>query len=133
MAVSDAAPVKITGVSSETLAERGRVLPEPDGREALFSVKDLKVSYGDVPALQDVSLDIYRNFITAFIGPSGCGKSTFIRCFNRMNDLIPTAVVEGTILYHGQDLYGGDVDRDVVERLRAAVEKVQPAHAESHE
>jgi phosphate transport system ATP-binding protein len=55
--------------------------------------------------------------VTAFIGPSGCGKSTFIRCFNRMNDLIPTAGIEGTILYHEQDLYERDVDPVEVRKL----------------
>ena len=59
------------------------------------------MSYGGVPALADVSLEVYRNQVTAFIGPSGCGKSTFIRCFNRMNDLILSASVDGTIRYHG--------------------------------
>ena len=67
--------------------------------------------------LADVSLDIRKNEVTAFIGPSGCGKSTFIRCFNRLNDLIPTARVEGQILYHGQDLYGSDVDPVEVRKL----------------
>ncbi|MDQ3669289.1 MAG: phosphate ABC transporter ATP-binding protein PstB, partial [Actinomycetota bacterium] len=114
-------------MNPETLAERGRALPEPDEREALFSVKDLMVSYNDVPALQDVSLDIYRNFITAFIGPSGCGKSTFIRCFNRMNDLIPTAKVEGTVLYHDVDLYGPEVDPvEVRKRIGMVFQKPNP-------
>jgi phosphate transport system ATP-binding protein len=64
-----------------------------------------------------VTLEVYRNRITAFIGPSGCGKSTFIRCFNRMNDLIVGASIEGSILYHGQDLYGDGVDAVEVRRL----------------
>ena len=67
---------------------------------------DLGVSYNGKPALEDVTLDVHENTVTAFIGPSGCGKSTFIRCFNRMNDLIPGAKVDGTVLYHGADLYG---------------------------
>ena len=86
-------------------------------RETLFGVRDLSVSYAGVPALAGVSLDVQRRAITAFIGPSGCGKSTFIRCFNRMNDLIPSARVEGTILYHGEDLYARDVDPVEVRRL----------------
>jgi phosphate transport system ATP-binding protein len=85
--------------------------------EIVFDVRDLTVTYDGVPALAGVSLDVYRNYITAFIGPSGCGKSTFIRCFNRMNDLIPSARVEGTILYHDQDLYGREVDPVEVRRL----------------
>ncbi len=74
-------------------------------RQPVFSLKDVTVSYAGVPAVADVSLDIYRHHITALIGPSGCGKSTLIRCLNRMNDLIPTATVDGEVLYHGQDLY----------------------------
>jgi phosphate transport system ATP-binding protein len=68
------------------------------------------VYYGNSLALGGVSFEIYRNMVTALIGPSGCGKSTFIRCLNRMNDLIPGAHVEGEILYHGQNLYGPHVD-----------------------
>jgi phosphate transport system ATP-binding protein len=106
--------VKIPSVA-DALAER-----QPASslqREVVFDVKDLTVSYAGVPALADVSLEVYRNQVTAFIGPSGCGKSTFIRCFNRMNDLIESARVEGTILYHGQDLYADDVDPVEVRKL----------------
>jgi phosphate transport system ATP-binding protein len=76
----------------------------------VFEVRNLSAYYGDFRALRDVTFDIQRNRITAIIGPSGCGKSTLIRCFNRMNDLVPTARVEGHIRYHGIDLYGPDVD-----------------------
>ena len=86
-------------------------------REAVFQVKDLAVSYSGNVAIRDVSLDVYRNAVTAFIGPSGCGKSTLIRCFDRMNDLVPGAKVEGDILYHGADLYAPDVDPVEVRRL----------------
>jgi phosphate transport system ATP-binding protein len=79
-------------------------------REAVFDLEEVTVSYDGIPAVADVSLDVYRNHITALIGPSGCGKSTLIRCLNRMNDLIPAASVDGTVLYHGQDLYGARVD-----------------------
>ena len=95
--------------------------------ESLFDVADLAVSYGGKPALKDVTLSIYRNYITAFIGPSGCGKSTFIRCFNRMNDLIPSAVVEGSVLYHGEDLYGSEVDPvEVRKRIGMVFQKPNP-------
>ena len=73
---------------------------------AIFDVENLNVYYGDFHAVQDVTLPIGKNQITAFIGPSGCGKSTVLRCFNRMNDLIEIARVEGKIDYHGVDLYG---------------------------
>jgi phosphate transport system ATP-binding protein len=86
------------------------------GREVVFGVRDLSVSYGSSLALAGVSLDIRKNLITAMIGPSGCGKSTFIRCLNRMNDLVPGVKVGGQILYHGVDLYGADVDAVEVRR-----------------
>jgi phosphate transport system ATP-binding protein len=109
------------------LAERARELPPPERREVVFNVDGLTVSYGGSPAIKDVSLDVYKNFVTAFIGPSGCGKSTFIRCFNRMNDLILTAKVEGTVLYHGQDLYGPDVDPvEVRKRIGMVFQKPNP-------
>ena len=78
--------------------------------ETIFDVRDVDVYYADHRAVRDVSLPLYKHHITALIGPSGCGKSTFIRCLNRMNDLIPSARVDGAIVYHGQDLYGRDVD-----------------------
>ena len=80
---------------------RGLERAEIERREKVFAVSDLAVSYGGKPALEDVTLDVHRNTVTAFIGPSGCGKRTFIRCFKRMNDLIPGAKVEGAFLYHG--------------------------------
>jgi phosphate transport system ATP-binding protein len=72
--------------------------------------KSLNFYYGDFKALQDVHLDFYENKVTALIGPSGCGKSTFLRCLNRMNDLIPISRVEGEILLDGADIYASSVD-----------------------
>jgi phosphate transport system ATP-binding protein len=118
--------VKMADVSVN-LAEQVRELPPREAREVVFDVEDLTVSYGSNKALQDVSLEIYKNFVTAFIGPSGCGKSTFIRCFDRMNDLIPNALVEGRILYHGEDLYGPDVDPvEVRKRIGMVFQKPNP-------
>jgi phosphate transport system ATP-binding protein len=85
--------------------------------EPIFEVRDVGVSYDATPAVRNITLDIGHKRITALIGPSGCGKSTLIRCFNRMNDLIPSAKVDGSILYHGQDLYGGSVDPVEVRKL----------------
>jgi phosphate transport system ATP-binding protein len=85
-------------------------------RETVFDVRNVSVLYGKTPAVKDVSLEIYRNQVTALIGPSGCGKSTFIRCLNRMNDLIPGASIEGEILYHGQNMYASGVDPASVRR-----------------
>jgi phosphate transport system ATP-binding protein len=119
--------VRMGGVNQQSLAERERDLPPPEMRSVLFDVSDLEVAYAGKPALAGVSLDIYRNFVTAFIGPSGCGKSTFIRCFNRMNDLIPSASVHGTVLYHGVDLYGPEVDPvEVRKRIGMVFQKPNP-------
>jgi phosphate transport system ATP-binding protein len=101
----------------------------PDGRggEVVFDVEGLSVSYSGALALDGVTLEIRKNFVTAFIGPSGCGKSTFIRCFNRMNDLIPGAAVEGRVLYHGRDLYGAGVDPvEVRRRIGMVFQKPNP-------
>jgi phosphate transport system ATP-binding protein len=85
-------------------------------QEVVFDIDDLSVNYGQTTAFSEVTLDVYKNRITAVIGPSGCGKSTFIRCLNRLNDLVPEAKVGGKILYHGADIYGGDVDPIEVRR-----------------
>lgn len=82
----------------------------PSSVETVFEVRDLSVFYGSSRAVKDVSLEIGARRITAVIGPSGCGKSTFVRCLNRMNDLVPGARIEGKIEYKGTDLYGPDVD-----------------------
>jgi phosphate transport system ATP-binding protein len=96
-------------------------------REPIFHLDDVTVSYGDKAAVRGVTFDIARNEITALIGPSGCGKSTLIRCLNRMNDLIPSARVEGTVSYHGQDLYGPDVDAvEVRKRIGMVFQKPNP-------
>jgi phosphate transport system ATP-binding protein len=121
------APATIPGVSIDRLVARERELPEPALREVVFDVSDLGVSYNGKPALKGVSLQVYRNFVTAFIGPSGCGKSTFIRCFNHMNDLIPGAKIHGKIDYHGTDLYGRDVDPvEVRRRIGMVFQKPNP-------
>ena len=78
--------------------------------EAIFDCKGVDVLYSGKLAVADVDAPIMKNEITALIGPSGCGTSTFLRCLNRMNDLIPGAEVRGSIVYHGQDLYAKDVD-----------------------
>jgi phosphate transport system ATP-binding protein len=77
---------------------------------------NLSVHYGQTLAVRDVNLKIRRRQITALIGPSGCGKSTVLRAFNRMNDLIPTARVEGEVLFLGQNIYAADVDPVEVRR-----------------
>ena len=95
---------------------RRQPLPPRERLERIFGIESLDARYGGKAAVKGVSLDIYRNLVTAIIGPSGCGKSTFIRCLNRMNDLIPSFSQSGTIRYHGQDIYGSDVDPVAVRR-----------------
>ncbi|MDQ4097553.1 MAG: phosphate ABC transporter ATP-binding protein PstB [Actinomycetota bacterium] len=94
---------------------------------AVFETEGLGVYYGDFLAIRGIDLRVERNHITALIGPSGCGKSTLLRCFNRMNELIPEARVEGRVMYHGQDLYGSDVDPiEVRRRIGMVFQKPNP-------
>ena len=89
-----------------------------DPIDAKIAARDVSVYYGDKRAIDDVSIDIGAQYVTAFIGPSGCGKSTFLRSLNRMNDTIPGARVEGEILLDGKDIYRSGMD---VVQLRARV------------
>jgi phosphate transport system ATP-binding protein len=100
---------------------------ERSGGNAIFAIEEVGVSYGGNPAVRDISFDIHEHEITALIGPSGCGKSTLLRCLNRMNDLIPGAEVTGAIRYHGQDLYGPEVDAvEVRKRIGMVFQKPNP-------
>jgi phosphate transport system ATP-binding protein len=91
--------------------------PEPlETPDRVFEVRDVSVSYTGVVAVDGVSFDVSARQITALIGPSGCGKSTLLRSFNRMNDLIEGATVAGRLAYHGQDLYGDEIDPVEVRR-----------------
>jgi phosphate transport system ATP-binding protein len=83
-----------------------------------ITARDVNVFYGTKQALFDVNLDVLRNQVTALIGPSGCGKSTFLRCVNRMNDVVPSCRVEGKITLDGEDVYREEID---VVQLRARV------------
>ena len=97
------------------------------GREVVFETRDLTVSYGKNPAVAGVSLSIYHNLVTAIIGPSGCGKSTFLRSLNRMNDLVPSARIDGEVLYHGQNIYADGVDPvEVRRRIGMVFQKPNP-------
>jgi phosphate transport system ATP-binding protein len=92
---------ELVGRNMEEIAYGGKVVVE---------TINLSVRYGKRYAIRDISLKVEKNRITAIIGPSGCGKSTFLRCLNRMNDLIPDARVEGKVLYRGLDIYSREVD-----------------------
>jgi phosphate transport system ATP-binding protein len=85
--------------------------------EKVFELTDVMVAYDGNPAVRDISLNIHKKAITAMIGPSGCGKSTLLRTLNRMNDLVPSASVEGQVLYHGEDLYDPRIDPVRVRQL----------------
>jgi len=90
---------------------------EPESASKM-SARDVSVFYGEKKAIDEVSIEIPSEFVTAFIGPSGCGKSTFLRALNRMNDTIPSARVTGTIELDGEDIYASGMD---VVQLRARV------------
>ena len=108
-------------------AGRARGSGVAERRDVIFGVDDVNVFYGEHKAIRNVTLDLHFNDITALIGPSGCGKSTFIRCLNRMNDLIPSARVEGRIVYHGEDLYASDIDPvQVRKRIGLVFQKPNP-------
>lgn len=81
-----------------------------------ISVKDLDLYYGDFKALKNINIEIEPNEITAFIGPSGCGKSTLLRCLNRMNDLVEGCRIEGNVLLDGTDIYGKNVDVNLLRK-----------------
>jgi phosphate transport system ATP-binding protein len=114
-----------TGRDTREAAGRAGIAVRPEefsqrsglGKEKVFQLNDIDVLYGGAPAVKGISMDIRHKDVTALIGPSGCGKSTLLRCLNRMNDLIPGAEVRGELLYHGEDLYGPDVDPVQVRKL----------------
>jgi phosphate transport system ATP-binding protein len=134
--------VKVAGASSRVDAKlsldvgtprhpRTNVTDRPSNgaltADPVFEIRDLSVFYGDFLALRDLTIDLPSNRITAVIGPSGCGKSTLLRCLNRMNDLLPTARVEGQVRYHGIDLYSSGVDAvEVRRRIGMVFQKPNP-------
>jgi phosphate transport system ATP-binding protein len=104
-----------------TVVERAEKPTEPHptaetARRLTFEVKNLSLWYGEKRAISDVTLDIASNAVTAIIGPSGCGKSTFIRCLNRMHELVPKTRIKGSVLLQGEDLYSSAVDPAIVRR-----------------
>jgi phosphate transport system ATP-binding protein len=123
---------------SETDAERAAPLITPlaigeqeavsiETRDVVFDLRDIDVYYGSALALEGVTLEIYKNVITAMIGPSGCGKSTFVRSLNRMNDSIPGFRLTGQALYHGNDIYASSVDPvEVRRRIGMVFQKPNP-------
>ena len=95
--------------------------------EPAFKINNLRAYYGAKEALKDVNFEIQKKTVTAVIGPSGCGKSTFIRCLNRMNDLIPVFRLEGSIRFNGVDIYSKDIDViDIRRRIGMVFQKPNP-------
>jgi phosphate transport system ATP-binding protein len=107
-----------TPVQAESIRTQGGLGErEPEKQHPVaFQVRDLSIWYGHKQAVSNASLDILRNQVTAIIGPSGCGKSTFLRCLNRMHELVPNTRVEGRILFEGTDLYGDSIDPVTIRR-----------------
>jgi phosphate transport system ATP-binding protein len=136
--VSEPTPTATRGVPislREKASAHSGEAPTPDGQwkgsttvpDPVLSVKDLNVHYGSALAVREVTLDMARFEITALIGPSGCGKSTVLRCLNRMNDLIPSARVSGSVTYHDQDIYAPEVDAiEVRRRIGMVFQKPNP-------
>jgi phosphate transport system ATP-binding protein len=108
--------VSITIEPTVRVETRRQPIPPKERLERIFRIENVDALYSGKAALRGVTLDVYKNLVTAIIGPSGCGKSTFIRCLNRMNDLIPGFTQTGTIRYHGQDICSADVDPVAVRR-----------------
>jgi phosphate transport system ATP-binding protein len=112
--VAEGSPLAANGLAISDTA--GPTQSAARGRETIFDVRDLSISYGTHRAVAGITLQIQRNLITALIGPSGCGKTTFLRSLNRMNDSVKGFAISGKVLYHGRDLYGGEVDPVEVRR-----------------
>jgi phosphate transport system ATP-binding protein len=116
------APAAAPSAGSASASAGGREVADP-----VFDARGMTISYSGRPAVRDVDLRVPRGEITALIGPSGCGKSTILRAFNRMNDLIEGCTVEGSITYHGEDIYGADVDpAEVRRRIGMVFQKPNP-------
>jgi phosphate transport system ATP-binding protein len=126
-------PMELTA-PADPAAEHHAAAPSVRAPEAphvshkrVFEARNLDFYYGSAMALKGVNLTVPRYEITSLIGPSGCGKSTFLRCLNRMNDLIPGTRIEGELLFHGEDLNATDVDAvDVRRRIGMVFQKPNP-------
>ena len=124
MTTSDPLTVQKAAVNLET--ETTGVATAP-AKPTVFKTEDLAVYYGEFRAVRDVNISVHQHEITAFIGPSGCGKTTVLRCFNRMNDLIESARVEGALTFHGIDLYDKAVNPvEVRRRIGMVFQKPNP-------
>jgi phosphate transport system ATP-binding protein len=116
-----------TGATALPTGVTGTTAPPAFQPELVFDARGVSIFYGAKQALAAVTLGIRHGEITALIGPSGCGKTTFLRSLNRMNDSVPGFRIEGSILYHGHELYGGNVDQvEVRRRIGMVFQKPNP-------
>ncbi|HQW51354.1 MAG TPA: phosphate ABC transporter ATP-binding protein PstB [Tepidiformaceae bacterium] len=114
-------------LSGDTRPAPGASAIATPAEETALAIEDLSLWYGHKQALTNVSMLVPVNKVTALIGPSGCGKSTLLRCVNRMNDLIPTVRIQGSVRYHGVDLYGPGIDPvEVRRRIGMVFQKPNP-------
>ena len=119
VAMAEQPPVESPTMEESSLTSPGEdPTASTDTARVRMRAANVNVHYGETQAIKDVSMDVFEGEVTALIGPSGCGKSTFLRCFNRMNDTIPSCRVEGKILLDERDIHGDDMD---VVQLRARV------------
>ncbi len=117
----------VTVTLPESSPERSGDAANRADDDSVFSLRGVNVHYGSFHAVRDITMEIPRRQITALIGPSGCGKSTLLRCFNRMNDLITTAKVSGSVIYNGENLYDSYVDAvEVRRRIGMVFQKPNP-------
>ncbi|MDP8988151.1 MAG: phosphate ABC transporter ATP-binding protein PstB [Actinomycetota bacterium] len=122
-----AVSMDLTGVRDERRSRGDSSRDDVRSQPPVFEVNDVSVYYGSFRAIRNVTLSVERQQITALIGPSGCGKTTMLRCFNRMNDLIETARVEGCVAYHGVNLYEPGVNPvEVRRRIGMVFQKPNP-------
>ncbi|BAN01086.1 phosphate ABC transporter ATP-binding protein PstB [Ilumatobacter coccineus] len=125
--MTEADPTELADSGAVATKQGPSTADEAAAPATVFEARGLNVYYGDFLAVRDVDIDIVEHQITSFIGPSGCGKTTILRCFNRMNDLIDSARVEGSLTYHGVDLYASRVDAvEVRRRIGMVFQKPNP-------
>ena len=119
-------PLRVAPVFDLTDSDTVADMSSPD-LETIIATENLDVYYGDFRAVRDISMNYADNEITALIGPSGCGKSTVLRSLNRMNDLIPSARVEGRVVYHGRNIYESNIDPvEIRRRIGIVFQKPNP-------
>ena len=120
-------PSRMSEIEAQERSDAGEALTGAETVVPAMRTSDMDVYYGDFKAVRDVTMGFGKNEITALIGPSGCGKSTVLRCLNRMNDLIPSARVDGEVFFHDKNIYDSDVDPvEIRRRIGMVFQKPNP-------